>query len=50
MKQDESYYLEGHWRDKGGRSSELRKKPLSQCPLNTNTLFWFVKTKISCLT
>lgn len=27
MKQeDESSYLEGHWRDKGGRSSELEKK------------------------
>lgn len=51
MKQeDESFYLECHWRDKGGRSSELSKKPLSQCYLNINTLFWFVKTKISCLT
>lgn len=49
MKQeDESSYLEGHWRDEG-RSSKLRKKPLSQCCLNINTLFWFVKTKISCL-
>lgn len=51
MKQeDESSYLKGHWRGEGGRSSELRKKHLSQCCLNTNTLFRFVKTKISCLT
>lgn len=48
--EDESSYLEGHWRGKGGRSTKLRKKPLSQCHLNVNTLFWFVKTKISCLT